>query len=83
MKKISIITPCYNENKNGLTECCEKISKLFSEELKEYEYEHIICDNNSNKETISALREISSKTKILKLLLMQKTMVLQNLFSMV
>ena len=49
MKKISIITPCYNENKNGLTECCEKISKLFSEELREYEYEHIICDNNSNK----------------------------------
>ena len=63
MKKISIITPCYNENKLGLIECCEKISKLFSEELKEYAYEQIICDNNSKEDTISALREISSKNK--------------------
>lgn len=72
MKKISIITPCYNENKLGLIECCEKISKLFSEELKEYAYEHIICDNNSEEDTISALREISSKNKNIKIIINAK-----------
>ena len=72
MKKISIITPCYNENKLGLIECCEKISKLFSEELKEYAYEHIICDNNSKEDTISALREISSKNKKNKIIINAK-----------
>ena len=72
MKKISIITPCYNENKLGLTECCEKISKLFSEELKNYTYEQIICDNNSDEDTISALREISSKNKNIKIIINAK-----------
>ena len=72
MKKISIITPCYNENKEGLKECSEKISQLFSNELNNYEYEHIICDNNSQEETIFALREISSKNKNVKVILNAK-----------
>ena len=44
MKKISIITPCYNEEE-GLIICTKKINELFSNELKENDYEHIICDN--------------------------------------
>ena len=51
MKKISIITPCYNENKEGLTECCEKISKLFSEELENVNMKLVetIRSNGSNE----------------------------------
>ena len=51
MKKISIITPCYNEEENALIDCTNSISKIFSTELNQYHYEHIICDNNSNEET--------------------------------
>ena len=72
MKKISIITPCYNENSESLKECTEKISYLFSNELNDYAYEHIICDNNSDDETILALREISSKNKNVKIILNAK-----------
>ena len=72
LKKISIITPCYNEDKEGLLDCTDKISKLFSNELKNYQYEHIICDNNSNEKTISALREISSKNQNVKVIINAK-----------
>jgi glycosyltransferase involved in cell wall biosynthesis len=70
-KKISIITPCYNEE-DGLYECINSIKKLFESELKNYDYEHIICDNNSNKKTISIIREISQKDKKVKVILNAK-----------
>ena len=71
MKKISIITPCYNEEE-GLIECTKKIKELFSNELKEYNYEHIICDNNSNLKTINILRKISLNDKNIKIILNAK-----------
>ena len=67
MKKISIITPCYNEEE-GLINCTKKISELFSNELKEYDYEHIICDNNSNEKTVAILRKISTENKNIKII---------------
>ena len=51
MKKISIITPCLNEKEN-LIECCERVKKIFNNELKTFDYEHIIIDNNYKQETI-------------------------------
>jgi polyisoprenyl-phosphate glycosyltransferase len=71
MKKISIITPCYNEEE-GLIECTERISQLFANELKNYDYEHIICDNNSDEKTVSILRKISSNNKNVKIILNAK-----------
>ena len=71
MKKISIITPCYNEEE-GLIECTERISQLFTNELKNYNYEHIICDNNSDEKTVSILRKISSSNKNVKIILNAK-----------
>lgn len=72
MKKISIITPCYNEVEEALVDCTNQISKLFSNELKDYNYEHIICDNNSDEKTVLALRKISSTDKNVKIILNAK-----------
>ena len=71
MKKISIITPCYNEEE-GLINCTKKIVELFSNELRKYDYEHIICDNNSNEKTIKILREISTNNNKIKVILNAK-----------
>tara|TARA_B100001175_G_C19511218_1_gene644021 strand:+ start:2418 stop:3356 length:939 start_codon:yes stop_codon:yes gene_type:complete len=70
-KKISIITPCYNEE-NALYDCVEAIKNLFINDLKEYDYEHIICDNNSNTRTIDILRKISQDNKKVKVILNAK-----------
>ena len=58
MKKISIITPCYNEEKN-LLNCIEEIKKLFNKTLSKYDYEHIISDNNSNDQTPTILKKVA------------------------
>ena len=55
MKKISIVTPTYNEEKN-IELLCEKIKKELSK--INYDYEHIVIDNNSNDKTVPILREI-------------------------
>jgi len=56
MKKISIVTPTFNEEEN-IERLCKEI-KIEAESLN-YDYEHIIIDNCSTDETISKLREIS------------------------
>ena len=71
MKKISILTPCFNEE-NNLIDCCEQIEKIFLNELKDYDYEHIIVDNNSNNETIKILRKLSSGNKKIKIIFNNK-----------
>jgi glycosyltransferase involved in cell wall biosynthesis len=67
MKKISIITPCYNENEN-INFCYNSIKVLFKTELNNYEYEHIFCDNNSRDGTQEKLRTIASKDKNIKII---------------
>jgi len=71
MKKISIITPCYNE-KDALYECVKRINDLFQKELNTYKYEHIICDNNSDSETVNILRNIAAKNPNVKVILNAK-----------
>jgi len=66
MKKISIISPCLNENVN-LIDLTNSIKTIFAE-LHNYEYEHIIADNNSNQETKKILRELADKDKKIKIL---------------
>ncbi|MDH5748702.1 MAG: glycosyltransferase, partial [Rhodospirillales bacterium] len=67
-KIISIVTPCYNE-KDNIRECCAAIKKLFDEELKDYDFEHIICDNASSDGTIEILREIAEQDKRVKVII--------------
>lgn len=69
MKKISIITPTYNEEEN-----IELLCKEVSSELSKinYDYEHIIIDNNSADRTIPILRNICKNDKNVKVILNNK-----------
>ena len=67
MKKISIITPCYNEEVN--VEICSKTLKnVMSEMLPNYEYEHIFADNASTDGTLSQLRLLASNDRNVKVI---------------
>ena len=62
-KKISIVTPTFNEQEN-----IEKLSSEISIEMKKYnyDYEHIIIDNNSDDNTITLIKKIAEKDKKVK-----------------
>ncbi len=59
MKKISIVIPTYNEEKNVIP-LSEAIISEFKENLPKYDYEIIFIDNDSQDETRDKLREICS-----------------------
>jgi polyisoprenyl-phosphate glycosyltransferase len=59
---ISIVTPSYNEEDN-VTACHEAVRKLFEIELRDYDYEHIFCDNNSSDGTVPLLRGIARRDR--------------------
>ena len=65
-KKISIVTPAFNEELN-----IEKLCTLISEEMKKlnYEYEHIVIDNSSTDSTALILRKIALTDKNLKVII--------------
>ena len=65
-KKISIITPTFNEEEN-----IEKLCLKISEEMKKlnYDYEHIIIDNHSDDKTISIIKKIAEKDKKIKVII--------------
>jgi glycosyltransferase involved in cell wall biosynthesis len=71
MKKISIITPCLNEKEN-LIECCERVKKIFNNELKTFDYEHIIIDNNSEAETYEIIKKLTFNDKKIKAIINNK-----------
>ena len=52
-KLISIVTPCYNEEKN-VTEAYSQVKKIMEE--CGYNYEHIFIDNSSVDKTVSILK---------------------------
>jgi len=60
MKKLSVITPCYNEEVN-VEICAFELKKVMKEKLPEYDYEHIFSDNASEDSTLEKLRVIASK----------------------
>ncbi len=69
MKKISIITPTYNEEEN-IALLCEKINNELSK--LNYTYEHIVIDNSSTDNTVSILRNICKKDKNVKVIVNNK-----------
>ena len=69
MKKISIVTPTYNEEKN-VEKLCIEIKSIF--EKLSYDYEHIVIDNNSTDSTIEKLKELAKNDKKLKIIINAK-----------
>ncbi|MBK9926875.1 MAG: glycosyltransferase family 2 protein [Anaerolineales bacterium] len=62
-KRISIVTPCFNEEGN-VDELYERIRMAMSG--SNYEYEHIFIDNASNDRTVEKIRALIEKDKRVK-----------------
>jgi glycosyltransferase involved in cell wall biosynthesis len=67
MKKISIVTPCYNEEENVLP-LSEAVRKIFAEKLPGYTYEHLFIDNASTDGTVRILKEIAARDRNVKII---------------
>jgi glycosyltransferase involved in cell wall biosynthesis len=67
MKKLSIITPCYNEEVN-VEICAQELKKVMQEKLSGYNYEHIFADNASTDSTLMKLRELAAKDENIKVI---------------
>lgn len=66
MKLISIVTPCYNEEKN-VAGLYNEVKNVFAE-LKNYRYEHIFIDNASIDNTVNILKGIAAVDKNVKII---------------
>ena len=66
-KKISVISPCFNEELN-VKECYKAVNAVFKEYLSDYDYEHIFTDNSSNDNTVNILRKIAADDKRVKVI---------------
>jgi len=64
--KISVVTPCYNEEEN--VELLYKKVKDVLNGLKEYDYEHIFIDNASTDNTVNILKGMAARDKNLKII---------------
>ena len=73
-KLISIVTPCFNEEKNveGLFLAVENVFQ----KLPGYVFEHIFIDNASTDETANILRKMASTDNRIKVILNKKTLVI-------
>ncbi len=69
MKKISIVTPTYNEEEN-IEKLCFEIRSVF--EKLNYDYEHIVIDNNSTDATVEKLKKLAKNDKKLKIIINAK-----------
>ena len=67
MRKISIITPCYNEEQN-VKECHERLFQTMKNSLPNYDYEHIFADNSSTDDTVQVLKQIALHDKHVKII---------------
>src|SRR5215216_29047 len=80
-KLISIITPCFNEEQ-GVIICYETIKKIFDSELKDYELEHIFCDNASTDRTVELLREVATQDRRVKIIVNSRNFgILKNTYN--
>jgi glycosyltransferase involved in cell wall biosynthesis len=67
MKRISIVTPCYNEKEN-VEDLHAQIVQIMSE-LPQYRFEHIYIDNASTDGTVSILRRLAATDSRVKVIL--------------
>lgn len=67
MKKISIVTPCYNEEEN-VENLYNKIKEIFDTQLSGYDFEHIFIDNCSQDKTVEVLSKMAQNDKRVKVI---------------
>lgn len=65
-KKISVVTPTFNEQDN-VTAVYEQVKIVFAS-LPQYDYEHIFIDNASTDETVKILKNIAQEDKRVKII---------------
>jgi polyisoprenyl-phosphate glycosyltransferase len=58
--KISILTPCFNEE-TTVRLCAEAVAEVMRGPLADYDYEHVFCDNASTDLTVDILREMAAE----------------------
>ena len=68
MKKISLVSSCYNEEEN-IDTLYERVSKAIEPFCDRYEFEYILLDNGSTDKTAQKLRELAQKDKRIKVIL--------------
>ena len=64
-KKVSVLVPCFNEIEN-IRDFAEALLQLFTEQLRQYEYEIVFIDNCSTDGTREALEELCQNNSRLK-----------------
>lgn len=67
MKKICVVTICYNEEGN-IPEFYEQVVEVFNKLGNSYTYEIIIADNDSTDQTPKILRELAARDKKVKVI---------------
>ncbi len=65
-KKISLVTPCYNEEDNA--NAIYIAVKTIMDAKPEYDYEHIFIDNHSTDKTVAILKQIAATDKKVKVI---------------
>ena len=66
-KKISIVTPCYNEEPN-VEELYLQVRAQFDKLSHMYDYEHIFIDNASTDNTVAELKKLAAKDRNVKII---------------
>jgi polyisoprenyl-phosphate glycosyltransferase len=61
------VSGCYNEEEN-VRELYERVCRVFSEHLPDYDFEFILIDNASTDGTVDVLKEIARRDKRLKII---------------
>lgn len=81
MKKISVITPCFNEDVS-IIECIEEVQKVFDQKLPNYELEHIFCDNCSTDRTVDILKQKAETDPRIKIIINSRNFgILKNTYN--
>ena len=68
MKKISIVTACYNEEEN-VEDLYKEVKFIINEYLTDYNYEHLFIDNASSDRTVEILKKIANTDKNVKIII--------------
>ncbi|HEX4958210.1 MAG TPA: glycosyltransferase family 2 protein [Lacibacter sp.] len=66
-KRISIVSPCYNEQDN-IRELYQQVQEVIGQ-YPDYIFEHIFIDNDSTDTTVDILRELAADNKSIKVIL--------------